>query len=203
MKIPIKQFMMVFVSICLTGLGISLIVAANIGSDPLTILQQGVSINQSWPLWIAVMVLNVALLVLAYIANRRDFGWATVVDPFGVSLIVLVSNRLVANFNIGQQMWLIRLMVMVVAQVLFSFAYALLIESGGGSHAMDVLLQKLTTSTRLSYSIVRYGFDGLMILIGVILGGTIGAGTVISLLVQGHLVVLSRHAIMRVNLQAR
>lgn len=149
------------------------------------------------------MIVNVALLILAYIANRRDFGWVTVVDPIGVSLIVLLSNRLVAIFSIGQQIWLVRLMVMVVAQVLFSFAYALLIESGGGSHAMDVLLQKLTTSMRIPYPIVRYGFDGLLTLIGVILGGAIGIGTVISLLIQGYLVVLSRNVIARVNLQAR
>lgn len=50
MKIQTHQFMMAFVSICLTGLGISMIVAANIGSDPLTILQQGVSRSQSCPL---------------------------------------------------------------------------------------------------------------------------------------------------------
>lgn len=138
------------------------------------------------------MVVNVVLLLLAYVVNRQDFSWATVVDPIGVSLIVFISNWLVAPLNIGHQTWLVRLIVMVLAQLLFSLAYALLIESGAGAHAMDVLLKKLTSKSRFSYPIIRYGFDGSMILIGVALGGTIGIGTAISLLIQGYLVVLSR-----------
>lgn len=40
-----------------------------------------------------------------------------------------------------------------------------------------------------------------MIVIGAILGGKIGVGTLISLLIQGYLVVLSRKAISNSRLQ--
>lgn len=201
MKIRINQIFLTLVSICLTGMGVNLIVAANIGSDPLTILQQGISRSQSWPLWLAVMFVNIGLLIFAYITNRQDFGWATIVDPIAVGWVVSLSNHLVTLFDIGQRAWWFRLIVMVLAQSLFSFAYALLIESGGGAHAMDVLVHKLTTYSQYSYPVVRYCFDGLMIVIGAILGGKIGVGTLISLLIQGYLVVLSRKAISNFRLQ--
>lgn len=195
MRRVLEPVIFVFVSICLTSLGINLIVAANIGSDPLTVLQQGVSRFFGLPLWLAVMIVNVTLLALALLAGRRYLGWATIVDPVGVSMVVAVFHEMVATLGIQDQNYLIRILTMLLAQVLFSFAYALLIESHCGSHAMDVVIQTLTTKFGLKYPILRYAFDVLTLLIGGVLGGTAGLGTALSLLTQGYLVVLSRRFI--------
>lgn len=195
MKIVFHNIVFVLIAIFLSSVGVNLIVDANIGSDPLTIFQQGVSTFVGVKLAEGIFIVNLALIIISLLINYKSFGWATVAHPLTIGFAVSVTSELIKSLELNQQTFIIKLIIMIVAQLCFSMSYAILIEIDRGAHSMDIIVIGLSDKLKIRYIYIRYIFDFFLGIVGWTFGGVIGLGTLISLLIQGPTIVLSRRII--------
>jgi uncharacterized membrane protein YczE len=173
-----------------TGLGVSLIVAANLGSDPLTILEQGLSRFLGINFALMVFLVSCILLSAAAIVNIHEIGVATVINPFLVSMTIFQFEGVIPVVTAISSNVIFRMVIVLVGQCSCSFAFGLLISCGLGPFSLDVVIMRLTKRLKVSYPMIRYAFDISMCIVGWRLGGVIGIGTAITACTQGPLIAI-------------
>jgi uncharacterized membrane protein YczE len=132
----------------------------------------------------AVTILVGAVVLLLWIPLRQKPGLGTVLNVFVVGIAADVG------------LWLIpppdqlasRIVMMVSAVVLNGMAGAIYIGSQLGPGPRDGLMTGLAARTGQSLRLVRIGIELTVLVVGVLLGGTIGVGTVLYALAIGPLV---------------
>ncbi len=167
----------------LYGLSMALLVRAGLGLDPWDVLHQGLS--HYLPLSFGTVTIVVgALVLLLWIPLRQKPGLGT------------VSNVVVIGVAADLGLWLIpapdqlpvQIVMMTAAVVLNGLAGAIYIGSQLGPGPRDGLMTGLARRTGRSLRLVRIGIELTVLLVGVLLGGTIGVGTVLYALAIGPLV---------------
>jgi uncharacterized membrane protein YczE len=167
----------------LYGLSMAMLVQAGLGLDPWDVLHQGLS--RYLPLSFGTVTIVVgAVVLLLWIPLRQKPGLGTVLNVFVVGVAADVG------------LWLIpapdqlpsRIAMMAGAIVLNGMAGAIYIGSQLGPGPRDGLMTGLAARTGRSLRLVRVGIELTVLAIGVLLGGTIGVGTVLYALAIGPLV---------------
>ena len=167
----------------LYGISMAMLVRANLGLDPWDVLHQGLS--HYLPLSFGTVTIIVgAVVLLFWIPLRQKPGLGT------------VSNVIVIGLAADFGLWLIsppdqllaRVLMMVSAVVLNGMAGAIYIGSQLGPGPRDGLMTGLSARTGRSLRLVRISIEITVLIIGVLLGGTVGIGTVLYALAIGPLV---------------
>jgi uncharacterized membrane protein YczE len=167
----------------LYGLSMAMLVQAGLGLDPWDVLHQGLS--RYLPLSFGTVTIVVgAVVLLLWIPLRQKPGLGTVLNVFVVGVAA------------DGGLWLIpapdqlpsRIAMMAGAIVLNGMAGAIYIGSQLGPGPRDGLMTGLAARTGRSLRLVRVGIELTVLAIGVLLGGTIGVGTVLYALAIGPLV---------------
>ena len=168
-----------------SGISCSLYVSCGLGSDAFNVMTQGLSDTLGIQTGNAFYVIQGAMLLLVLALRRREIGFGTL---FGTFLIGLIMNLwsalltpLLAAAGVG-----VRLCCAAAAPVVTGLGISLVKKSGFGLTPCDILtLIFHSWLPRMQFRTVRMLYDGAMFLAGVLLGGTIGVGTVFSVLLTG------------------
>lgn len=167
----------------LYGFSMAVLVRANLGLDPWDVLHQGLS--HYLPVSFGTITIAVgAVVLLLWIPLRQKPGLGT------------ISNVIVIGIAADLGLWLIappdqlpaRVLMMVSAVVLNGMAGAIYIGSQLGPGPRDGLMTGLAARTGRSLRLVRISIEVTVLIIGVLLGGTVGIGTVLYALAIGPLV---------------
>lgn len=168
-----------------SGISCSLYVSCGLGSDAFNVMTQGLSDTLGIQTGNAFYVIQGAMLLLVLALRRREIGFGTL---FGTFLIGLIMNLwsalltpLLAAAGVG-----VRLCCAAAAPAFTGLGISLVKKSGFGLTPCDILtLIFHSWLPRMQFRTVRMLYDGAMFLAGVLLGGTIGVGTVFSVLLTG------------------
>ena len=90
--------------------------------------------------------------------------------------------------NIENMSILIRLLVACLGQICFGLTYALLIKYRKGMNQVDAIAYAIVNKTNISFKWIRTGADVVLLVIGWLLGGVIGIGSVIAMSTTGILI---------------
>lgn len=172
----------VLFGLVLFGFGMGLLVVADLGLSPWEALHQGISIHT--PLTIGVAgILTGFVVLLAWIPLRQRPGPGTVLNIVVVGLVIdgtLLLLETPASF-------LARLALMLGGIVLAALGSGIYIGMRLGPGPRDGLMTGLA-KRGLSIRLARFLIEGTVLLVGWLLGGTIGIGTVAFALLIGPLV---------------
>jgi uncharacterized membrane protein YczE len=178
-----RRLPQLLVGLTLYGFSMAMLIKAGLGLDPWDVLHQGLS--RYLPLSFGTVTIVVgAVVLLLWIPLRQKPGLGT------------VCNVVVVGVAADLGLWLItapdglapRIGVMIAAVVLNGMAGAIYIGSQLGPGPRDGLMTGLAARTGWSLRLVRVGLEVTVLVIGVILGGTVGVGTVLYALAIGPLV---------------
>ena len=167
------RWLMLLSGLALYGSSTGLILQAGLGVDPWDVLHQGLARTIGGRVGTWVILVSVAVLLL-WLPLRARFGLGTLLNALLVGLAVDVTLWLVPL-----QHQLIRQVVMLLAGVgLNGLATGLYIGAGFGPGARDGLT---TTIAARGYPLrlVRTVIELIVLLIGWLLGGSVGVGTVL------------------------
>lgn len=177
----------VLIGLVLFGFGMGLLVVADLGLSPWEALHQGISIHT--PLTIGVAgILTGFVVLLAWIPLRQRPGLGTVLNIVVVGLVIdgtLALLETPASFPA-------RLALMLGGIVLAALGSGIYIGMRLGPGPRDGLMTGLATRG-LSIRLARFLIEGSVLLVGWLLGGTIGIGTVAFALLIGPLVQFFLH----------
>jgi uncharacterized membrane protein YczE len=163
----------------LFGVGIALMVRADLGLGPWDVLHQGLS--ERTDLAIGTITILVGLVVLLlWLPIRERPGLGTVLN---VLLIGLVADATLAVLDAPEPMWL-RVVFLVTGVFVFGPGSGLYIGAGLGPGPRDGLMTGLARGGR-SVRRVRTSIELTVLAVGAALGGTVGVGTVLFALTIG------------------
>ncbi|MGY2704316.1 membrane protein YczE [Nocardioides sp. HB32] len=180
-----RRLPQLYVGLVAYGVSLALMYRGDLGLAPWDVLHSG--LIQHLPITIgqAVVLMSFVVLVL-WIPLRETPGLGT------------ISNALVVGFAADATLSLLdkpdpivpRVALMVGGILLCGLASALYIGAQLGRGPRDGLMTGLARRTGRSIRLVRTGLEVAVVIVGVLLGGTIGLGTVLYALAIGPLTQL-------------
>lgn len=170
------------VGLVLFGIGVALMVRADLGLSPWEVLHQGVARRTSLTIGTVSIVVSVLVLLL-WVPLRERPGLGTVLNAVLIGLVVdatLWATPVVEALPL-------RIVLMLSGPLLVALGSGFYIGAGLGPGARDGLMTGLARRG-LPVGPVRAGVEVSVLALGWVLGGTVGIGTVVFTLGIGPLV---------------
>lgn len=180
-----RRLPQLYVGLVAYGVSLAMMVRADLGLAPWDVLHSGLIRHVPFTLGQAVVVMSFVVLLL-WIPLREMPGLGT------------ISNALVVGFSADAALSVLgtpdafgaRIALMVGGVVLCGLASAMYIGAQFGRGPRDGLMTGIARRSGRSLRLVRTGLEVTVVLIGLLLGGTLGFGTVLYALAIGPLTQL-------------
>ncbi len=179
---PTTRFVQLFAGLVLFGASLALLVRSELGLDPWDVFHQGLSVATGLSIGVCTIAAGVVVLLL-WIPLRQRPGIGTVANVVlvGVSLdAVLLLIPATGDLTL-------RWTYLLAGIVLNGIATGAYIGAGFGPGPRDGLMVGLARGGR-SLRVVRTAIEVSVLVIGWLLGGTVGVGTVLFALTIGPIV---------------
>ncbi|QIX26139.1 hypothetical protein ncot_05625 [Nocardioides sp. JQ2195] len=173
------------VGLVLYGVSLAMMVRGALGLAPWDVLHSGFIRHVPITLGQAVVLFSFVVLLL-WIPLREVPGIGTVAN----ALVVGISADATLALLDQPDGWTARIALLVVGVVANGLATALYIGAQFGRGPRDGLMTGLARRTGLSLRLVRTGLEVAVVVLGLLLGGALGAGTVLYALAIGPLAQL-------------
>lgn len=183
-----------FFGLFIFGLGDSLLIQSNIGNAPWSVLAQGISnrvdITMGWSTFgISTFVL------LAWIPLREKPGFGTLSNIVIIALAIQVGVSVFPT----QNSYLVGIGYCLLGIGMVGAGSCLYITCGLGPGPRDGLMTALHNRTGVRIGRVRLAIEGSVLIIGWLLGGTVGLGTLLFATLIGQSIAVALGVVSRVT----
>lgn len=180
-----KKFISIFLIMNILGCGISLILQSGLGSDSITLLNEGIHLKLGVNFTIAGLIYNGSLLLIVLLVNRKSLGLGSCAYVLLTGIFIDLYSYLLLCFNIGNLGITIKLISFIIGHLLMCGGFAMLIKFDIGMSPLDSILTYVEYKCRYSYNVLKTIVDILFLMLGTYLGGSVGVGTLFSILFTG------------------
>jgi uncharacterized membrane protein YczE len=157
--------------LALFGVGINMFVAGNLGLAPWDVFHQGVSEMIDVPLGLVLEATSLVVLLLWIPLHIRP-GLGTILNALEIGLVVYFTDGLLPTTDALAA----RLAYVIGAVLVIAVGSAMYIGAGLGSGPRDGLMLGLA-QRGISVRVARTVIEVTVLVFGLLLGGTIGVGT--------------------------
>lgn len=196
-----KKAGLVFLAMHLVGIGVALFLETGLGSDSIGLLCDGIRHATGLQFGHASLLYNLVVILLALLAARTNMGLGTVIYALFSGYFIDFYSYLLAPLHLAEAAFGVRFALFAVGQCCLSLALALLIQMRLGMNALDAVLYRVNQAIRVPYAAMRTAIDLSYVVIGTLLGGTFGVGTVCSVLLTGTMVSFFTRQLSVVSVQ--
>ena len=194
-SLEFKPLSVLFISLSLIGVGEGLLVSAEFGSAPWTILSQGVSLQAGFSIgWASLLISSIVMLLWFPLKMKPGIG--TLLNMVVISFFLGLTT---AYLNTPTEFY-IRLLYAFIGILLFGIGTAFYLTCHQGSGPRDGLTVGLCYRFQRRIGAVRTLIEISVCLLGFLLGGTLGFGTFLFALSIGWVVQWTLQIIF-INLQ--
>ena len=189
-----NRVVILFFGLAIFGLGDSLLVQANLGNAPWTVFAQGLSLKTHWPLGVSTLIISVFVLLI-WIPLKERPGFGT------LSNIVLIATFIQIGTEIfpKQQTLVSGILFDLIGITLVGIGSSLYITCGLGPGPRDGAMTGIHHRTGIRVGRVRLGIEITVLVIGWLLGGTVGLGTALFAGLIGQSVAISLGVVARLT----
>ncbi|MFM8856177.1 MAG: YczE/YyaS/YitT family protein [Actinomycetota bacterium] len=185
----VERLVRCVVGLGLFGFGITLFIRSGLGLPPWDVFHLGLA--DVLGLSIGVVIIGVGVLILLlWIPLRQRPGLGTILNALEIGLVVDLTKPLIGE----PDMVVLRVLMVAAGLLVVGIASALYIGAGLGSGPRDGLMLGISKqrigSRSISIRVARTAIEMTVLVAGVLLGGTVGLGTVAFVLGIGPLVQL-------------
>jgi len=182
------RLLRLFFGLFLYAVGIVLTMKANIGYASWEVFHAGLSTVFGIQIGTISIMVGLAICVIC-IALGEKLGLGTLCNMIFIGLFMNLLLGLevfpnLSNFYLGIVQMIGGLFVIAIA----SFYY---ISSGFGAGPRDSLMVVLTKKTQLSVGVCRSGLEIVVVIIGALLGGSFGIGTILAAFIIGFCIQIT------------
>lgn len=185
----IRALLFLLLGLTIAHLGVTLFLLSELGTDTFTVFIQGLSRTVHLTIGTVHVIILCLLMVLMFFTTKGYIKPGTVVCAFcGGPIIDLFTWLFGGWINAGSPMP-IRLFSMILGCVILAAGMSIVINSNAGTGPNDLVA--IILSDKLSFiqfRWVRIGCDACFVLLGFLLGGTVGIGTLAAVCLTGPLV---------------
>ena len=177
-----------FTGLFLYAAGIVMTINANIGLAPWDVFHQGISKTFGITIGQASIGIGIIIVIINSLFKEK-IGWGSLSNMLfiGVFVDLLMLNHIIPEFgNMAA-----RVAMMVLGMFVIGVATFLYIGVGLGAGPRDGLMVALTKRTGRSVRLVRNAIETGVVIIGYLMGGSVGIGTLAMALTIGVFVQLA------------
>ncbi|MEJ1201615.1 MULTISPECIES: hypothetical protein [unclassified Streptomyces] len=167
----LAQRLSVYLAGCVVfAAGATLFIHSDLGTDPLDVLALG--LKEHIPITIGIAQGAIAAVCIAVWAawNRRR----PVMAPF---ITFFLCGSLIDLMLLAELSWMGSVPSLVTAVLLCAYGSALIIMSGIGIRAMDLIVITMTHRWKWPFWVAKAGIEAVLLGFGFLLGGPVGIGT--------------------------
>ncbi len=178
-----RRITQLLIGLALYGISLAIFIRAGLGLDPWDVFHQGVATKTGFSIGVVVIAVSFIVLLL-WIPLRQMPGIGTIANAVLVGLFADLGLWLIpAVSHLGGQ-----IAMLAGAVILNGIASACYIGARLGPGARDGLMTGLVRRTGWSVRLVRTGIEVTVLAVGLLLGGSVGVGTVVYALAIGPIV---------------
>ena len=186
----IKRFAMLMGGLIIAAYGVSMTAVSNLGVSPWDVFAQGLALKLSamlgttilmgttikWTGWV-VLILSIVL--------KEKVGFGTIIDIMIVGSFInfYLTSGIVPN----PESIVLRFVLLIAGFVVWSFGIYLYLAAELGAGPRDGLMAALA-KRNIPVSIAKNSIEAVVFVIGWVMGGTVGVGTVIAVFIMGYLI---------------
>jgi uncharacterized protein len=177
------------ISAGITALGIALFLKSKLGSDPITVWLDGLHHTFKLPYGNASIIYNAIFLIIAVIVARKHIFIGTIIASLGCGIFLNFFDAVIPDLISGMP-FLNRLGVVIIGEIILCLGMGLTTATRFGVTTVDAVCFAIAEKSGIQYRWLRISADFLYTLIGVLMGGIIGIGTILSIVLTGNLMVV-------------
>lgn len=185
-----RRVICTLLGVLLMGFCLSFLILIDLGTDPCSCINLGLSTKVGISFGTCQMLFNAALFVVVILTDKHQIGIGTVANMVLVGYIAdffgFIWNSLIPQAVIASVYFRLGILLPVLFFFLISVALYMTPEMGVAPYdAMPIIIAKFS---KIPFRVVRVFWDISMIIIGFLLGGPVGLVTLIIAFTLGPLV---------------
>ena len=187
-----KTLFFLFFGLTLFGLGEALLIVSNFGVTPWTVFAEGVAKNFDISIGLATFLVSISILIL----------WVPLKQKIGIGTI---SNAIIIAFTIDLFVYLLPLskntflsiVEMIIGILLVGIGSGIYLITNLGPGTRDGLMKGISENFHKPIYLIRLSIEIVVVILGWILGGTVGLGTLMFAILIGPIISVSLIVIKR------
>jgi Predicted membrane protein len=186
------------IGLMLSGLGVGIFLYSSLGVDPASVFTQGMGNVFQLRYGVMAAIINVVILAIVFLVDRKYVSIASVMAIFLIGATADVVSVLLSTFIAEQIHIMIRCIMILVGCAIMGMGIATYIRAGLGVGAIDLVSEIISDKTKIPYRYMRVGADIIFVVVGYLLGGSVGAGTLVGAVLTGPAVQLFRPVVYKI-----
>ncbi len=184
------RVVILMVGLTIAHFGVTLFLLSELGSDPFNVFIQGLFRTCSGVVPFLThgrvhIAISLIIMVVLIFVDRTYVKIGTILCMVCGGPIIDFFSAVLSPLSISEQSVIIRVPILAVGCVILAYGMTIVIKSDAGTGPNDLVAVVISDKLQRKFSIVRIIVDLSFVVIGWILGGTIGVGTVICAFLVG------------------
>ena len=182
-----KKIIIIVIGSIIAAYGITLALYAGFGGATLAVLWQGISRTFHISIGMASLIVAIIMIVFSFFYDRSQIHIGTIIYQLVYSLCV----DLFANAHVYSTHLWVNALIMLLGVMLFAVGTGVYAAASLGRGSYEALTFSLAEKNGWQVRVVRSLLDAMMVIIGVLLGGTFGICTIVTILLSGPIIQLT------------
>ncbi len=191
-KETLLRLLLLLFGLTVAHFGVTLFLLADLGTDPFNVLVQGIYRTLDGFLNFGFLshgnvhiVMCLLIIVALLIVDRSYIKIGTVVCMLCGGPIIDFFTFLLSGLFKNELPLLIGMLIQAIACVILAIGMTVVIKSNAGTGPNDLVAVVISDKAKWRFGIVRVAVDAVFVLIGFLLGGSVGIGTIICVVLVG------------------
>lgn len=183
---------MTIIGMIILGIGVFLTIKVNLGFDPASTVQLGMSKHLGLSYGNCAVIFNLVFLSIIFFVDKKYINISSILAIFTVGYTVETMNFIFGWINLQDIHLVYRVIICLIGTFIISIGVAVYIFAGLGVGAADGISELISDKIKFPYRTVRVVSDFILVIIGFSLGSTVGIGTLIITFFTGPFIQLIR-----------
>ena len=194
-----KNALILFVGLAIFGFGESLLIQSTIGNSPWVVFAQGLSLQTTLTIGQSTALISIAVLSLWWPLREKP-GFGTISNIAVIAVFIQIGVDHVPEIH---NFLVIQILYVLIGIGLVGMGSALYITCGMGPGPRDGLMTSIHRHTGIRISRVRMFNEIVVLVIGKLLGGSLGIGTAMFALFIGNSIATNMNFVAKYSNRSR
>ena len=187
----LSRIIVLIIGLIIAHLGVTLFIQANLGTDPFNVFVQGVyrTLSAYGFDWLTHGYTHIGIsffiILLLLFVDKNYIKLGTLICMILGGPIIDLFTYLLQGFINESLPFTIRILVLSLGCIILAFGMTIVINSNAGTGPNDLVAIVISDKTKVHFSLMRIIVDACFVIIGFLLHGTFGIGTIICAFLVG------------------
>lgn len=177
----VRSYLIMFIGAFVIGIGAAFIIYGNLGGDAMSTFEQGLVRTFSISLPVSQIIANMTFAAILFLLDKNRVSLDTILCPLCISFGCSVISRFISETSVLT----LQYVYLLVGIVICSAGIGIGAQTESGSNPYDGTILALSEKFHINFSLLRPIFDGILLVVAILLKGSFGIGTIIATFALG------------------